>query len=124
MYVISWLIPIGFNFNSSNNLMGYNGAAIAQENLNEGILHFFNIFTSEASLGYEGFIKYLFKIMSGLPNILFLAAFLLAVLKNKYCLHFISPCVLIMFLWGGGEIIFGGYTLWLLSGIWLFLISI
>ena len=29
-----------------------------------------------------------------------------------------------MFLWGGGEVILGGYTLWLLSGIWLLLISV
>jgi len=123
IYVISWLIPIGFNFNSSNNLMGYNGAAIAQENLNEGIIYLLNIFTGGISLGYEGFIKGIFKIISGLPNYMFLTAFLLAVLKNKYCLHFIFPCILVMLLWGGGEIILGGYTLWLFSGAWLFLIS-
>ena len=112
MYVTSWLVPIGVNFNHGNTLMGYDGAKAAQEILSEGIMYFINILSGEFVFTYEDFFKYLFKIVGGLPNILFIAAFVLATLNNKYSLHFIAPCILIMLLWGGGEFILGGYTLW------------
>ena len=128
IFIASWLIPIEINFDSTNtnsidNIMGYEGAKYAQELLAEGLFYFKGVFTGDIAIDLDGLTKNLFKIAGGSPNILFILTFVLVVFKNKYSFHFIAPCVLIMLLWGDGKLLIGGYSLWVLAGIWLLLIS-
>lgn len=124
IYITSWIIPIGINFNSASSLMGYDGAAAAFEVLGEGLMYFVNVINNETIPNYEEFIGHFFKILAGIVNPLFIAAFIFVLLNKKYCFHFIAPCLLIMILWGDGQLIIGGYTLWVISATWLLVLSI
>ena len=120
-YAISWVIPISFLTGEN---LGYEGAQFAHAMLKDGF-QFFISNQADAPIAITKITEKIVGILGGLPNELFIIAAILTLLNKNQALYFIAPCVVIMLMWGIGDIRYfvGGYGLWLLSGIGLFLVS-
>ena len=55
---------------------------------------------------------------------LFVLAIAALVMGKAEALYFAAPCLLVMALWGSGTNPLGGYGLWLLAGLGVFVLSV
>jgi len=120
-YVISWLIPISPSY---NNMIGYEGAEVAYNDLVRGLSYFANIISANTNISLSGVLKNIVIIIAGLPNILFILSAILLFLNKKFALYFAAPSLLSMALWIEKDInLIGGFGLWLLTGLGLFVLA-
>lgn len=119
LYVIAWLLPIEL----SSNMKGYEGAEIAHKELVRGLKYFVDVVIAAADVTFMDVLDSVVEIIAGSPNILFVSAAILLFLTNHHALYFAAPGLLVMLLWGGGVNPIGGYGLWVLTGLVVFVLA-
>ncbi len=116
-YIIAWIIPIEM----SDTIKGYDGAGVAHDSLINGLSYFASISSVDAT--FHDVLKSVVEIIGGLPNILFISAAISLFFSKQFALYFAAPGLLIMVLWGTNVSTIGGYVLWVLTGLAVFIMA-